>query len=134
MDTWYDPSLRMVLVVTLFRVSASSCANIYNRSLSQLKVCPPGWPVSFAVSPEHVWDAFILHSLLEDAMDREEFLVVTHSGAQHIRFTELVQARNQRMRFEGQPEISHFCNRCTRWYYGPDGQGKPSRCAGFNSQ
>jgi hypothetical protein len=110
MDTWYDPSLSMVLVITLFRVSASSCANIYNCSFLQSKVCPPGWPVSFAVSPEHVWDAFILRSLLEDAMDHKEFLVVTHSGTQHIRFTELVQAHNQRMRLEGQPEISHFCN------------------------
>lgn len=64
--------------------------------------------MSFVVSPEHIWDAFIIHSLLEDAVDREEFLVVTHSGAQHVRFTELVQALNQRMRIEGQPEISHF--------------------------
>ena len=94
MDTWYDPLLSMVLVVhnTIFllRVSALSCANIYNHSLSQSKVRPPGWPVSFVVSPEHVWDVFIIHSLLEDAVDHKEFLVVTHSGAQHVRFTELI--------------------------------------------
>ncbi|KAG9317734.1 hypothetical protein JVU11DRAFT_1951 [Chiua virens] len=109
MDTW---------------VSASSCANIYNRSLSRSKVPPPGWPIGFTVSSDHVWDAFVLHSLLEDASECEELLVVSHTGAQHSRFTELVQARNQHMRIEGQPEISHFCNRCTWWYYGPDGQGE----------
>ena len=76
------------------------------------------------VSPDHVWDAFLLHSLLEDVLDREEFLVVTHTGDQHSCFTELVQACNHRMRINGQPEISYFCNRCTQWYHGPDGQGR----------
>lgn len=109
------------------RVSTLSCANIDNRSLSQSKVTSAGWPVNFTVSPNHVWDSFILLSLLEDAVDREEALTVSHTGAQHTRFMELVQACNQRMCIEGQPEISHFCNRCTRWYYGPDGQGKRAR-------
>ncbi|KAG9314694.1 hypothetical protein JVU11DRAFT_5501 [Chiua virens] len=109
MDTW---------------VSASSCANIYNRSLVQSKSPPPEWPIGFAISSDHVWDAFILYSLLEDTVDRNEFLVVNHTGAQHARFTELVRARNERMRIDGQPEISHFCSKCTRWYYGSDGQGR----------
>lgn len=54
--------------------------------------------VRFTVSPNHVWDACLLLSLLQDNLDCEEFLVVGHTGAQHMRFIELVQDRNHRMR------------------------------------
>ncbi|KAF8547820.1 hypothetical protein OG21DRAFT_1599609 [Imleria badia] len=107
MDTW---------------VSATSCARVYNQSLSQSKDPPATWLVGLKLASEHVWDAFLLYCLLEDALGHEELLIVPHTGTQHDRFMEAVQARNQRMRVEGQPEITHYCNRCTRWYYGSNGK------------
>lgn len=85
---------------------------------------PPNWSFGFSLSSEHVWSAFLLYCLLEDAMERQEYLVVAHTGDHKDRFTELVQARNQRIRIEGQPELTHFCDKCTRWFYGPDGKGE----------
>jgi len=85
---------------------------------------PPDWLFGFMLSSEHVWLAFYLYCLLEDVMEQHEYLVVKHTGDQKDHFSELVQVRNQRMRIEGQPEIMHFCDKCTRWFYGPDGRGE----------
>lgn len=106
------------------RTSATACANFYNTSIAKSNEPPPGWAFGFSLSTEHVWLAFLLYCLLEDATERQEYLVVTHSGDQKDRFSELVQARNQRMRIEGQPELTHFCDKCTRWFYSPDGSGE----------
>ena len=57
-------------------------------------------------------------------MERQEYLVVTHTGDQKDRFKDLIRTRNQRMQIEGQPELTHFCDRCTRWFYGLDGKRK----------
>jgi hypothetical protein len=27
------------------------------------------------------------------------------------------------MRIAGQPEVTHFCDKCTRWYFDSDGKG-----------
>ena len=104
-------------------MSATSCAHVYNQSLSQSKDPPATWLIGFKLSLEHVWDAFLIYCLLEDALARKEVLVVPHTGTQHDRFTEAVQARNQHVRVEGQPEITRYCNHCTRWYHGSDGKG-----------
>lgn len=92
--------------------------------MTQSNEPPSHWAFKFTLSSEHVWSAFQLYCLLEDAMERQEYLVVKHSGDQKDRFLDLVQARNQRMRIDGQPEVTHFCDKCTRWFYGADGKSK----------
>ncbi|KAF8445913.1 hypothetical protein L210DRAFT_3392409 [Boletus edulis BED1] len=108
--------------------SATSCADFYNVSMAKGNEPPPDWSFGFMLSSEHVWSGFYLHCLLEDAVERHECLIMNHTGDQKDRFNELVQARNQRMRIEGQPEITHFCDKCTRWFRGPNGHVN-SKCS-----
>ncbi|KAG9316081.1 hypothetical protein JVU11DRAFT_3752 [Chiua virens] len=102
--------------------SATACANFYNTLMAKSNKPPPGWAFGFSLSTEHVWSVFLLYCLLEDAMEQQEYLVVTHSGDQKDCFSELVQAQNQHMCIEGQSELTHFCDKCTHWFYGPDGR------------
>ena len=101
--------------------------------MTQSKEPPPGWLFGFALSSDHVWSAFSLLCLLQDAVKREEHLVVKHTGNQKDCFVDLVQACNQRIRIEGQPEVTHFCDKCTRWYPNSDGQGTYSFGCIFNA-
>jgi hypothetical protein len=106
------------------RTSVTACANFYNTSMAKSNKPLQGWAFGFSLSTEHVWLAFLLYCLLEDATDRQEYLIVTHIGDQKDRFSELVQARNQCMRIEGQPELIHFCDKCVCWLYSADGSGE----------
>ena len=129
MDTWYVFFLlawRSLLIQTPPRTSATACAHFYNTSMTQSNEPPSHWAFKFTLSSEHVWSAFQLYCLLEDVMERQEYLVVKHSGDQKDRFLDLVQARNQCMRIDGQPEVTHFCDKCTRWFSGADGKSKCS--------
>ncbi|KAN0096936.1 hypothetical protein V8E55_001382 [Tylopilus felleus] len=101
--------------------SATTCANFYNTAMSQSKEPPPGWAFSFALSSDHMWSAFSLLCLLEDAAEREEHLVVKHTSDQKDYFVGLVQAHNECIQIEGQPEVTHFCDKCTCWYLNGDG-------------
>lgn len=108
----------------LQRTSAMSCADFYNTSMAKGNKSPPDWLFGFTLSSEHVWSAFYLYCLLEDAKEWHEYPIVKHTGDQKDRFNELVQLHNQCMCIKGQPEITHFCDKCTRWFHGPDHQGK----------
>ncbi|KAG9310197.1 hypothetical protein JVU11DRAFT_9837 [Chiua virens] len=98
--------IEMWLVLMDHWTSATACANFYNTSMAKSNKPLPGWAFGFSLSTEHVWSAFLLYCLLEDAMERQEYLVITYSGDQKDRFSELVRARNQRMRIEGQSELT----------------------------
>jgi hypothetical protein len=103
--------------------SATNCAWTYHIALSRDHKPPEGWPVGFALRPDHVYDAFVILSLLEDHQMRQETLVVPHTGDQRERSKATMQARNARIRLYGQPEIHHYCNKCTRVYPGPEDEG-----------
>ena len=101
--------------------------------MTQSKEPPPGWLFSFTLLSDHMWPAFSLLCLLQDAVEREEHLVVKHTGDQKDHFVDLVQARNQCIRIKGQPEVTHFCNKCMHWYLNSDGQGTYSFGCIFNA-
>ena len=101
-----------------------SCADFYNTSLAKDNKPPLRWVFGFTLSSEHIWSAFLVYCLLEDAMEQQEYLVVKHTGDQKDCFTKCVRVRNERMHIEGQPELTHFCDKCTCWYYGPNGKGR----------
>jgi hypothetical protein len=67
---------------------------------------------------EYVWDGFTLLALLEDYSSQGNILLVPHSGNQNERFDEVMIARNRFMNQSGQPEWSHFCNKCCRVWPG----------------
>lgn len=96
--------------------SATNCARIYNSSVSRQNEFPLQWP-SPEVTLDHVWDTFIIISLLEDCCHRKRSLVVKRSGTQSERFNDAMAHRNQRMRSFRQPDARrHKCTKCCRVY------------------
>lgn len=84
---------------------------------------PADWPFAFKLQTPHVWDGFVLLSLLEDREKGDSGpLVVPHAGDQSDRFKLVMQERNQRIRLFGQPEVPHKCDKCTR-YFDKRGEG-----------
>ena len=115
------------------RLSATNCAKVYDLSFSQWEsqsLEDMGWPWGFKLRTEHVWDAFVILSLLHDCEGRQLHLEVPHTGLQKDRFKSAMRERNLGFVREGQPEVDHWCRKCTRIYleHNPDGTetaGKP---------
>jgi hypothetical protein len=53
--------------------------------------------------------------LLEDLLPRKQTLTVPHTGLDQDRYKEAIRQRNRRMRLNSQPELCHYCNKCTRF-------------------
>ncbi|KAJ7936352.1 hypothetical protein B0H13DRAFT_1589610 [Mycena leptocephala] len=74
------------LFTTLMLISWTSATNgarVYNESLSQSPNFPdhPDWmDTSCRLRPEHIWDGFIILSLLEDHEARSATLRIPHTG------------------------------------------------------
>ncbi|KAJ6525243.1 hypothetical protein DFH09DRAFT_936833 [Mycena vulgaris] len=95
--------------------STTNSARVYDSSLSQPENFPehPDWMgTSFKLRPEHVWDGFIILTLLEDYAGRGETLQVPHTGDQRDRFTAAMEERNMHIQLCGQPEWGHYCTKC----------------------
>jgi hypothetical protein len=77
--------------------SATNGARVYGTSLSQPENFPnhPDWiDTSINLRHEHVWDGFIILTLLEDLAARSETLRVPHTGDQQDRFTTAMEEHN----------------------------------------
>jgi hypothetical protein len=105
------------------RVSATNCARSYQAIITDRRSTAKPWPFSFELDSDHVYDGFLILSLLEDSFSRLSTLIVPHTGLQKNRFLAAVQARNAQMRLYSQPEIRHYCTKCLRTYRGADGKG-----------
>ena len=70
---------------------------------------------------EHVWDAFVLWSLIQQHEVRYDIVKVPHTGDQKHRFTKLMEARNQFVIDNGQDEVAHYCDKCMRTWEDDDG-------------
>ncbi|KAG1796586.1 hypothetical protein EV424DRAFT_1475189 [Suillus variegatus] len=111
-------------VIELFRTamdfswtSATNCAKLYNLCLSHGKQTPADFKVKFELSVEHVWDGYVITSLLEDCERRMNTLIAPHTSEQRDRFTEAMIARNRRIQLYGYEQVRrHYCNRCTSMY------------------
>ena len=115
------------LWITLMVVSwtsATNCARLYNSALSGNRKPPQGWKVGFNLELDHVWNGFSILSLLEDLLKRNQSLSVPHTGLDQDRYKEAMKLRNHRMRLYSQPEIRHYCNKCTR--FTTDGMSLPA--------
>lgn len=82
-----------------------------------------GWQYGFKLTTDHVWDAWAIFCLLEDQQARHVHLELPHTGAQKDRLQEAMQERNERIIRFGQPELPHYCNKCTRIYKKVDANG-----------
>lgn len=106
------------------RVSATNCAQIYDLALSQRQesdIKNGGWEFGMKLQTEHVWDAFVLWSLIQQHEVRNDIVKVPHTGDQKHRFTKLMKERNQFMIDNGQDEVAHYCDKCMRTWEDDDG-------------
>jgi len=75
------------------------------------------WQFASHLSTEHVWDAFVIYSLLDDKAQHRQQLCVAHTGDQAHRFTHAMEERNRKIILSGQPDaILHACDKCFRTY------------------
>ena len=75
------------------------------------------WQFVPRLSPEHVWDAFVIYSLLGDRKRLGEQLKVPHTGDQAGRFRQAMEDRIHYIIENGQPDaVSHACDKCLRIY------------------
>ncbi|THU87679.1 hypothetical protein K435DRAFT_821866 [Dendrothele bispora CBS 962.96] len=104
--------------------SASNAAAHYNKFLSGRDHggFPEEWQFAKDLSMDHVWDAFIIKSLLEDHYRQDTLLQVSHDGNQDRRFHVAMQERNHRIVRLGQSELLHACDKCLRIFQ--DGKGE----------
>lgn len=73
------------------------------------------WDYSLNMSTETVWDAFSLHGLLVDALERQEALELPHNGQdQSTRIEVALQHCNMQMVGPGQEYWNHACNKCCK--------------------
>ncbi|KAJ7165520.1 hypothetical protein C8R43DRAFT_1122234 [Mycena crocata] len=105
--------------------SATNAARVYDTCLSKPENRPQhkDWPPSrsFHLRTEHVWDGFLVLSLLEDYEEHNKILQVPNTGEQNVRFNDAIREHNSRFRLNGQPEWSHYCNKCMRVWKESDG-------------
>lgn len=104
------------------RVSATNHARTYELSQARFPKQANQWQFQKKLDSDFVWDAFVLLALLEDHGDRHTILTVPHTGLQKDRFTTQMASRNERIIVEGQPEISHWCEKCMRVFHCEDGR------------
>lgn len=98
-----------------YRKSATNCARTYSIAYAQNEGnIPQDWPYTTSLKGDHIYNGFLIISLLEDHSTRNSILTVPHHGDQAKRFMEAIRARNARMRLYGQPEILHCCDVCMR--------------------
>ncbi|KZP11814.1 hypothetical protein FIBSPDRAFT_664129, partial [Athelia psychrophila] len=82
-----------------------------------------GWRFGFKLTTDHVWDAWAIFCLLEDRTARDVHLELPHTGEQKDRLQAAMQEQNERIIRFGQPELLHYCDRCTRIYKKVDADG-----------
>ncbi|KAI0052237.1 hypothetical protein FA95DRAFT_1580111 [Auriscalpium vulgare] len=96
-------------------VSATDFADIYNAGTpDDIKLLLPfNWCAVFALNVKLVWNAFFLHSLLQDHMERRRPMELRHdASSQGARLQPLLAERNRAMAGPGQDEWNHACDLC----------------------
>jgi hypothetical protein len=112
-------------------VSASNCANIYRTQHNDVQL-PQAWQFGDALTEKHVNEGFKTLSLLEHARYTGDILSVPHTAKRGRRFDAAMEARNHNIKIEGQPELRHSCDGCTRRFRDTEtGTGKKAAVISF---
>jgi len=90
----------------------------------EVNLLDSGWQFGSKLTSNHVWDAFIIVSLLDDCVRTNTMLRVPHTGEQKDRFSVAMLDRNNRIILYGQPEVPHCCNKWTHFYPNANGESK----------
>ena len=108
-----------LLKLVIYRVSATNCAQTYERSEDRQKganFSRENWQFGTALTTKNVWDAVILLCLLENCNRAGKTLLVPRTGKQKDWFTQAMEVHNEQIIQDGQPEISHYCDRCMKTF------------------
>ncbi|KAF8801527.1 hypothetical protein BYT27DRAFT_7114765 [Phlegmacium glaucopus] len=102
--------------------SASNLSREYEAALTNHDYFQRSeWSLSNRLTTNHVWDGFLIYSLLEDRERQAVPLDVPHNGTQAKRFKAAMQERNRYIVLNGQPDaVQHVCNRCMRVFQNED--------------
>ncbi|KAJ7489705.1 hypothetical protein B0H11DRAFT_1860262 [Mycena galericulata] len=74
-----------------------------------------GWQFGCILTTDHVWDAFIILTLLDYNQRKGTCLQVPQTGDQKDRFTAAMAARNAEVILQGQEDVvGHCCDKCMR--------------------
>ncbi|KAJ7052460.1 hypothetical protein C8F01DRAFT_1090459 [Mycena amicta] len=114
-------SLWITLMLTSW-VSGTNCARSYDMALAgsqETLFDTAGWQFGWSLTTDHVWDAFVILTLLQYHNRYHTQLHVPHTGLQKDRFTEAMRPRNREVVKLGQDEVAHCCNHCMRQYKNP---------------
>ena len=80
------------------------------------------WGLSNTLTTNHVWDGFMILSLLDDAVSRGHLLLVPHTGAQSDCFKAAMEEHSQWIVLQEQPDaVRHACDLCMQIFHMPDG-------------
>ncbi|KAJ7227279.1 hypothetical protein GGX14DRAFT_629178 [Mycena pura] len=113
-----------ISMMLLAWVSATNCARIYDMALSEKQISnisAGGWQFGTLLTTDHIWDAFIILTLLDLHERNGTRLQVPHTGDQKDRFTAAMEERNLYVNQHGQDEAGHFCKKCMQTWDEPDG-------------
>jgi hypothetical protein len=105
-------------------VSATNCSRVYDMALSgqeEQDFAAGSWQFGSLLTTDHVWDAFIILTLLDYHDRRNTCLQAPHTGDQKDRFTAAMTARNVEVIVSGQDVVDHCCDKCMREWTRPDG-------------
>ncbi|KAJ7882358.1 hypothetical protein B0H14DRAFT_3755558 [Mycena olivaceomarginata] len=100
-----------ISLMLLAWVSATNCAKTYDMSLSEKQTSnieAGGWQFGTLLTTDHVWDSFVILTLLDLHKRNNTRLQVLHTGDQKDRFTAAMQERNEYIIQYGQDEAGHF--------------------------
>lgn len=101
------------ILIFIFRVSATNNAHIYNEEHGDVSSrFPSGWPTTGRMTCPMVWDAFFIHSLLEEYSEMHRHLVLDNDQHQATRLSNAIRERNISAIGTGQEEWSHACDLC----------------------
>ena len=96
-----------------FRFSASNVAKLYDMALAGDYLQTSNWPLGTKLTMYHIWDAFIISTLLKDHERQDTVLQVPHTGDQKDQFKDVMEECNNRFVLYGQPDaMRHVCNKC----------------------
>jgi len=126
---WYVFSVLSYIIEThlLSRVSATNCARNYTLSTKRAPNLPTDW-AHLELDVDDVWNAFFLHTLLNQHEEHGKTLVLPHGGyTQRERLLVAIRDENTRMAGTGQEHWNHVCNKCC-WVYEKEGVQREPAC------
>ena len=82
-------------------------------SLSESDLLPSNWQFQASLNGNNVYDVITILALLEDHISQKETFTIPYTGDQSDWLIKAMGERNHWICVMGQPEISHYCLKCT---------------------